>query len=96
MDGMLKKIPSRLLMEWMAFYGLEPFGYSAEFQGHAMTSSVIAEVNRNPKKRSEPFTASDFMPKEEQGEEDRPSVFNRLKEYFKNVNNSQASGKTRT
>jgi hypothetical protein len=27
-----------------------------------MTSYVIAEVNRDPKKRSQPFTPRDFMP----------------------------------
>lgn len=83
---MLKEIPSKLLIEWMAFYSLEPFGYEAEFQGHALTSSVIAEVNRNSKKRPEPFTTKDFMPVEIQDEDDKPSVFARLKDYFKNVN----------
>jgi hypothetical protein len=83
---MLREIPSRLLMEWMAFYGLEPFGYEADFQGHALTASVIAEVNRNTKKRKEPFTIKDFMPVEREDEDDKPSVFAKLKDYFKNVN----------
>lgn len=29
----------------------------------ALICSIIAEVNRDPKKRSKPFTPSDFMPK---------------------------------
>lgn len=91
MDGMLRRMPSKLLLEWMAFYGLEPFGYESGLQGHAMTSSVIAEVNRNPKKRKKPFTAEDFMPKENQEEE---TVFSKLKRYFKNVNSSKTSSKT--
>lgn len=92
---MLRDIPSKLLIEWMAFYNLEPFGYEADLQGHALTSSVVAEVNRDPKKRSEPFKTQDFMPKNESNE-DKPSVFKRLKEYFKNVNSSETPGKTGT
>lgn len=93
MDGMLRRIPSQLLMEWMAFYGMEPFGYEANFQGHALVASTLAEINRNPKKRQDPFTTSDFMPKTED-DEDKPSVFKRLKDYLKNVNSSQTPSKT--
>lgn len=92
MDGMLREIPSHLLIEWMAFYNLEPFGYEADFQGHALTSSIIAESNRDPKKRSNAFTTSDFMPKEEQDDDEVPSVFKRLKDHL--VNNSQITSKT--
>ena len=91
MDGMLHQMPSRLLIEWMAFYGLEPFGYEANFQGHALTASVLAEVNRDPKKRHERYTTADFMPTEQQDEDERPSVFKRLKDYL--VSNSQTSRK---
>lgn len=31
----------------------------------ALICSIIAEVNRNPKKRSKAFTPKDFMPKRE-------------------------------
>jgi len=85
---MLRQIPSKLLIEWMAFYGLEPFGYEANYQGHAMTSSVIFEVNRNAKKKKDPFTIADFMPKEEVEKE---SVFSKLKRYLTNVNSSKTS-----
>ncbi len=92
---MLTQIPARLLNEWMVFYGLEPFGYEANFQGHALTASTIAEVNRDPKKLSRPFTAEDFMPKKSQDSDDKPSVFQRMKEYFKNVYSGKTSSKTR-
>lgn len=36
----------------------EAFNYRA-----ALVCSIIAEVNRNPKKRHRPYTPSDFMPK---------------------------------
>lgn len=32
-----------------------------------MVASVIAETNRNPKKRNRPFTPADFMPKRRRG-----------------------------
>lgn len=94
MDGMLRQMPSKLLSEWQAFFNTEPFGYEANFQGHALTASILAETNRDPSKRKEPYTLEDFMPKDEQQEEDQPSVFKRLKEYFRYVNNRQASSKT--
>ena len=85
---MLQNISSKQLTEWMAFSALEPFGYEAELHGSAITSSVIANANRDNKKKSEPFTAQDFMPQEPEDPEDKPSVFQRLKEYFKRVYNS--------
>jgi len=48
--------------EWVAFYSLEPFGYAAEFAGHAQTSAVIANVHRS--KDTRPYKAADFMPQE--------------------------------
>ena len=82
---MLDNISSKLLSEWMAFSAIEPFGYEADMHGSAITSSVVANANRDTKKKSEPFTAQDFLPQEP---EEKPSVFQRLKEYFKGVNNS--------
>lgn len=91
MDGMLREIPSHLLIEWMAFYNLEPFGREAEFQGHALVSSIIAESNRDPKKKADAFTTSDFMPKEEDDSEEVQSVFKRLKDHLVNNSNLQNS-----
>ena len=48
--------------EWVAFYGLEPFGYAAEFAGHAQTAAVIANVHRG--KNTTAFKVTDFMPRE--------------------------------
>jgi hypothetical protein len=81
-DEMLENISSRLLTEWMAFSSLEPFGYEAEMHGNAVTSSVIANANRDEKKKPDPFTTQDFLPHDEEEAEDKPSVFQRLKEYF--------------
>jgi hypothetical protein len=59
---MLARVSSKELSEWMAFYALEPFGYHAEFAGHAQTQSVIANAHRDPKKQKA-FKTEDFMPK---------------------------------
>jgi hypothetical protein len=47
----------------MAFYQLEPFGDEAEDWRMAQLLALIANVNRDPKKRRRPFTPEEFMPK---------------------------------
>ena len=79
---LLDRVSSQELTEWMAFYSLEPFGYVGNLHGHAITASVIAEVNRNNKVKSEPFTANDFIPREEDPQAKKVSVFQMLKEHF--------------
>lgn len=59
---MLTEISSAQLSEWMAFSQLEPFGFKADLYGSAVTSSVIANVNR--KKGKQPFKPEDFIPHE--------------------------------
>jgi len=58
---MLDRISSRELTEWMIFYGHEPFGSEADFLGHAITSSTIANVNRPKGKKA--LKPEEFMPK---------------------------------
>ena len=58
---MLGRMSSAELVEWMAFYGLEPFGTEIDFLGHAITASTIANVN-TPKGKKK-YKPSDFMPK---------------------------------
>lgn len=57
----MQRIPMHLLAEWMAFYSIEPFGYDADMMGHAITSAVVANVNRQKGKR--PYKVEDFLPK---------------------------------
>jgi len=59
-NELLGRISSRELSEWMAFSQLEPFGAEIGFIGHAITSSVVANVNREKGKKA--YEASDFMP----------------------------------
>jgi len=65
---MLSRMSSRELTEWMIFYGMEPFGFEAEYLGHAQTSATL--VNINKKKGSKSATAKDFFPKLESREEE--------------------------
>lgn len=47
----------------MLYYQMEPFGTDVEMYGHAMTSSTILNVHRDHKKRPNPITPSEMMPK---------------------------------
>lgn len=42
---LLESIDSRELSEWMAFYGLEPFGVEVDDLMHAHVCQVLAAVN---------------------------------------------------
>jgi hypothetical protein len=67
-------VDSRELTEWQAFYELEPWGEKrgedlAWYQfGEVM--ALIANVNRDTKKRSRPYEGTDFRPKEDEDEVD--------------------------
>jgi len=57
---MLEKVPSRLVLEWMAFSRIEPFGSEAEFLGHAIVAATVANANRG--KNTKPYKPDAFMP----------------------------------
>jgi hypothetical protein len=48
--------------EWLAYNTLEPIGAQRADLNAGIIASVIANVNRDARKRKEPFTAKDFMP----------------------------------
>ncbi|MCP4201157.1 MAG: DUF4035 domain-containing protein [bacterium] len=58
---LVRRMSREELTEWIAFSQLEPFG--AEFDEYlsALIASVVAEVNRNRKKRGKPFSPKEFM-----------------------------------
>lgn len=68
----------------MVYYQLEPFGSEAEFLGHAITASTVANVNRDPKK-GKAFKPEDFMPKfdeaSEQTEKSPEEIWMRFKTW---------------
>lgn len=47
--------------EWMAFAQLEPFGEErADFRA-ALIAMIVANANRDPKRKQAPYTIDDFM-----------------------------------
>ena len=58
---LLARISSRELTEWMAFYGLEPFGAAEDEYHAAMVVSMVANTARDEEKRKNPFTPDEFM-----------------------------------
>lgn len=62
-NELLERIDARELTEWMAYAGLEPFGEVRADLRSGIVASVIANVNRDPKRRPRAFEPGDFMPK---------------------------------
>ena len=63
---LLSRISSAELTEWMVYYQLEPFGQETQYIGPAITSAILANVNR--KKGDKTHSADEFMPKFEKEE----------------------------
>lgn len=59
---LLARTDSRELSEWMAYFSMEPWGTEIEDWRAGMIASVIANANRDEKKRRKPFEPKDFMP----------------------------------
>lgn len=53
---MLRSMTLTQFEEWKVFYDLEPFDEEREDLRFASLTQAIYNVNRNPKKRSSPFT----------------------------------------
>jgi hypothetical protein len=58
----------------MAYAELEPFGPDAEAWRAGIVAATIANVNRDTKKRPEPFTPQDFMPAQPETPEERQAA----------------------
>jgi hypothetical protein len=58
---MLRSMSSRQFYEWRAYAAVEPFDETRDDLRAASIARIIAEVNRNPKKRSKAFQIEDFM-----------------------------------
>jgi len=58
---LLERISSRELTEWMIFEQVEPFGSNTQYYGPAITTAMIANVNR--KKGTKPVKPDEFIPK---------------------------------
>ena len=64
---MLSQMPSRLLTEWVAYDQIDPIGLERGDLQAGIIAAVVAEVNRDRKRRSRPFHPVDFMPFHEKG-----------------------------
>jgi len=76
---LLARIDSRELAEWMAFYGIEPFGGVRGDLQAGVIASTIANVNKG--KRGKAFTPGDFMPlmkKPKQSEDEMINIMNAM------------------
>jgi len=62
----VRELKSRLtyneFTEWMAYYQLEPFGEFRSDLRNGALCSLIANIKRDPKRRSSPYEPKDFMP----------------------------------
>ena len=61
-DVFLEELTAEQLKMWWEFDKIEPIGVEAHLLGHAITASTLANVNRDSKKKKEPFSPADFMP----------------------------------
>lgn len=61
-DYLLEMLDSRQISEWMAYYGIEPWGYRTDWLRFGVLSSVTANVHRIKKSRA--FKPEDFVPGE--------------------------------
>jgi hypothetical protein len=50
-------------LAWQHYYSLEPWSEERADLRSGMIAAVIAETNRDRKKRRKPYTAADFMPR---------------------------------
>jgi hypothetical protein len=50
---------ARQLLEWQTFAALEPFGEDREDARFGAVVQVVANANRNPKRKPRPFTLED-------------------------------------
>lgn len=60
-DAMLANAPASMLVQWVAYFGLEPFGEERADLRAGIVSSVVANCNRA--KGGKAFEPKDFMPK---------------------------------
>ena len=58
---MLRSMSFRLFVEWQAYLQLEPVGEQREDWRAAQLLALIANVHRDPKRRSMPYRPKEFL-----------------------------------
>lgn len=61
--ALLQSITSQELTEWMAYDLIDPIGEARADVRAGMVAATIANTNRDPKSRPEPFVPADFIPR---------------------------------
>jgi len=61
-DHLMQAITGPQLADWLDFYAVEPWGDTRADLRAGIVAAVIANANRDAKRRPEPFTPADFMP----------------------------------
>jgi hypothetical protein len=64
----LRRLTAKQFLEWQAYATLEPFDEVRGDFRSALIASVLANVNRDSKKKPEPFKIQDFLLKFEEAE----------------------------
>lgn len=59
---LLAQTSSQELCEWRAFSSLEPFGDLVADQRHGIAQALAANLQRDAKRRPQPYTPEDFIP----------------------------------
>ncbi len=89
-NALLKDLNSLEIAEWIAYYNIEPFGYTMDWLRTGVVASMIANVNR--KKGTKPAMPEDFVPnkrKKRQTITEQRSAMQKFVQWAKSV------GKTR-
>lgn len=69
-DALAARLGTRRILEWMRYERLEPWGEQRADLRSAIIAATLANVHRDPRRRPQPFTPADFMPRF--GEPPRP------------------------
>jgi Protein of unknown function (DUF4035) len=61
-DAMLRGMSWRQFVEWRGYMLLDPFGDRRADWLAAMVMALLANINRDTKRKRQPYTAKDFLP----------------------------------
>ena len=76
-DELLSSMSAREFADWIAFARVEPFGEDRADLRAGIVASVIANANRDRKKRAKPYEPVDFMPQFE-----KPTVEDKVRKVL--------------
>jgi hypothetical protein len=60
--ALLEEMSAETWVLWQLYYDLDPWGEERADLRSGMIAAVIAETNRDKKKRRKPYTPQEFMP----------------------------------